>query len=958
MNVEKYGFRLNRMQNLQQIEAVLHEMEHIKTGAKLIWLERAEQNKTFSVAFQTLPEDDTGVFHILEHSVLCGSEKYPLKEPFVELMKGSMNTFLNAMTFPDKTMYPVASQNDADFRNLVSVYLDAVFAPAIYKNKNIFLQEGWHYEPGENGMPNYVGVVFGEMKGAFSSVDEVIRVGMNRMLYPDSCYGFVSGGDPEHIPELSYEQFLAAHTRYYHPSNAYFFLDGNVNIEQFLHDLDTDYLCHYERRESDFALREQRPIPFTQTTVEYEIAPGEDGEGKAHFAMGRVVASWKDVEKIIAMHVLADYLADSNQSPLARKVLERRLGQDVNLKIMDGIAQPFMLLQIQNCNAEKLPNMWQEVEAILQQILAEGLDRQELAACLNRQEFYSREQREPFGIHLAIAATNAWLYGGDPAMYLETEAFYRSIRQKLDSDYFTQLMREMLLGDEGMAALYVLPSDSLGQKKIEAEQAKIEAACLYRNDEDRAALACQQEALLAWQRSSDTEEALASIPHLERKDLPEQPSWTHVAQETVCGVPVLRPDVKSGTVYINLYFELPEIAFSQLPAITLMTKMFGVLPTNSRTAQMVQRDIKTHLGALNFKVMPLANPGDCEHCRVYLHAHCSVLPQNTEDAVRIVREVLLDTDFCQPELVQQTLQQTVIVMQQGIIMGGHQAAFQHALANQTAEEYAAEWAQGYSAYAWLRDAAADFDGKWEDILAVFASVRRQLTAANLTVGVTGAMDTLHLQALCGTFPAGQKRNGVLTFAPQENRHEAICIPAGIAFAVQGGNLYRMGYTPHGSMQLMSKLLSLNYLWNEVRVQGGAYGAGFAIKDNGSLFSYSYRDPNPARSLDIYSKTAAFLRQACEKGERFDQLLIGAVSDSDPLLSAKDKSALAIQSVLRGITFEVKQQQRRQLLQTTQADLVRCCEMLDRWAKEGEICVVGAEPLLDACGDNIRAKLYC
>lgn len=471
-----HGFRVIRQVELDELSGTLHEMEHEKTGAKLAWLQRAEQNKTFMAAFQTIPEDDTGVFHILEHSVLCGSEKFPLKEPFVELMQGSMKTFLNAMTYPDKTVYPVSSRNDKDFMNLVRVYADAVMSPAIYRQPNIFRQEGWHYEVKEGAEPSYKGVVFNEMKGAFSSVDTILQGGMNRLLYPESCYRFVSGGDPEHIPELSYEQFLNAHRRFYHPSNALFFLDGDLDLAEVLELLDEEYLSKYERQERDFAIHMQQPVSGAEGTVSYQLAPGQKAEGKTHFCMGKLAGTWADKEKCLALKILCSYLAGSNDAPLKKAILRRGLGQDLFMSVSDGNAQPSLVLQVRNTQREKCGEIRAVLRETAQELLEQGLDRGELEAIFNRMEFSALEHSEPYGLTLGLGVTASWLCGGQPELYLTWGDTFAALREKMEDGYMESLLREILADQEHTAVLYALPSATLGQETMEREAQRLQNA--------------------------------------------------------------------------------------------------------------------------------------------------------------------------------------------------------------------------------------------------------------------------------------------------------------------------------------------------------------------------------------------------------------------------------------------------------------------------------------------------
>ena len=466
------GFTVNRVRKNDELNGTLYEMSHDKTGAELCWLDNGEQNKLFSVAFKTLPEDSTGVFHILEHSVLCGSEKYPVKEPFVELLKSSMNTFLNAMTYPDKTVYPISSRNEKDFLNLTSVYLDAAFAPKILENPNIFYQEGIHIEyDAEN--PVYKGVVFNEMKGAMSGVDDRIEQGINQLLFPDNCYRFNSGGDPAVIPDLTYEQFVETYNRFYHPSNARFFLDGDVPLEKTL-EMINSYLEKYEKSSNLPVLAMQKPVA-DEGTAYYEIAAEENSEKKAVLAFGKIIGTFKDKEKVFAAKVLCDVLADSNESPLKRAVLSSGIAEDMEMFVMDGIAQPYLLIIARNMKHSDSVNLCDIINKTAHQLVKDGLDKKSVLASINRFAFHSKQVSEPQGLYRATSALSSWLYGGDPMLYLEYDEAIEALKKMAETDGFEKLLKELLLDDNGKAVLHMLPSSTLGNEERKTEEKRIHA---------------------------------------------------------------------------------------------------------------------------------------------------------------------------------------------------------------------------------------------------------------------------------------------------------------------------------------------------------------------------------------------------------------------------------------------------------------------------------------------------
>lgn len=946
-----HGFELRSITPVEELETELHFFVHQKTGAELIWSKRNDNNKTFSVAFETLPENDTGVFHILEHSVLCGSEKYPVKEPFVELMKSSLNTFLNAITFPDKTMYPVSSRNDADFRNLASVYLDAVFKPAIYHNESIFMQEGWRLETNpENGEAQYIGVVFNEMKGALSSVDEVIETETNRMLFPDNCYGYVSGGDPKSIPNLTYQEFINNHRRFYHPSNARFFLDGNVQLETMLQDINDGYLCHFDRREPDFELKLQTPVQAQCKTVCYEVAPEEAANSKPHFALSKIAAAWTDCAKIAAANVLCDYLAGSNDAPLKREVLRMKLAEDLTLQVIPGGAQPTLTLHLRNV-AEALDGLHGKVHGILAQIMADGLNHDDLTACLNRYEFRAREYKEPFGLYMNITMLQSWLYGGDPAMYLRQNEIFGVVRAMLDEGGFEALMQELLLDDTSMCELRVLPSATLGEEKMSAERERSASEYAAMTEAEKAVHAEKLDALHAWQQTPDSEEQLATLPHLELSDISDQPQWVAVSEETVDGVRVLRSPINAnGMVFLRMYFPLGQISLEDAPVAKLMAQLLTQLPTKEHSVQELQREIKMHIGSLSCDFDALSCKGKPDECVSSILVNCSVLENKVDEAVRLIREVLLDTLFQQKDKIRELLQQFEIRTQQMLVMAGHDFAIKRTLSSFTAEYLINEHTAGYTAFNLLKDLNRSFDEKADDLIAKMEQLRARIfVSSNLTIGVTGHMTSEQLGSLIAALPAGEKKQLAASYQLPPKRDEAIAIPAGISFALIGASMPTLGFKYTGATRVLAKLISLAYLWNEIRVQGGAYGCGLILGgSDGELLYYSYRDPNAARSLGVYRNASAFIRSFCGTGSALDTIIIGTISDTEPLLSPKQQSNIAFNRYLRGDTLEEKRNERKEMLETTPEQMLSFCALLDAMAEKGSVCVVGSDAIIAQC----------
>ncbi len=947
------GFSVVKATELPELGAVLYRMVHDKTGLELVWLSRSEENKTFGIAFETLPWDDTGVFHILEHSVLCGSDQYPVKEPFVELMKSSMNTFLNALTFQDKTMYPIASRNDKDFVNLMRVYLDAVFHPLIYSKPEIFQQEGWHYELDENGNASYKGVVFNEMKGAFASADRQVHGGLNKLLFPDSPYGFESGGDPAAIPDLTYEAFIDSHRRFYAPSNAYVFLDGDLNIEQVLGILNDEYLCHYERTER-MAPPAMQAAVTGESEAEYELAPGEALEGKTRLSFGKVIGTFADREKLIATQILSEVLCGSNQSPLSKAILSAGLAQEVNMGVNDGMLQPWLMLDVKNIKEENLEAVQNLIAAKLEELADQGLDRAQLEAVMANTEFKLRERDYgyyPQGLIFGFNVLESWLYGGAPEANLEVGDLFVTMKEKMEQGFFEQLIRQLLLDNPHSAKLVLRPSYTAGQQRREAEQARLDRETAAWTAEDRAAVEKRQEALLAWQHSEDTPENLATIPQLALEDIPAQPEQVPTEEMTVAGLPVIvHPLQTAGIVYVNLYFDAESCTQEELSALSFACKLLGEVDTKAHSAEEIINHTRLLCGNLSASVAAFAVGGSSAEAAVKLCVSFSTLESRLTEAVELVAEVLTGSVFADGT-AREILRQSKMQMFQRGVMAGNAAGLSRIMAQTSAAGVADECTGGMSYYLWLKQ--QDENWNFESLNANMTGLLKALVNRSvMTLSVTGA-EQAQVEALAQQLVAAlpeQEKKAAVQLKPWGKRKEGIAIPADIAFAVVGGNVAEHGGQYCGQLQLAGQIVSLGYLWNVIRVQGGAYGAGMVARDTGLAACYSYRDPNGAASVEKYRMSAQFLRDFAAQTTDFTGFIIGAVANSSPLMTPRTKAQVGDRFYFSRTTWESRCQVRQQLLHTTADELLAAADVLEKVFCDGGICMVGGQAQLEKCSE--------
>ena len=932
-----HGFSVTRTAPAPDCGSELIEMQHIKTGARLVWLKNSGENKLFSVAFKTPPTDDTGIFHILEHSVLGGSEKYPVKEPFLELMKGTMNTFLNAMTYPDKTVFPVSSRNDTDFMNLTRVYLDAVFAPAIYYNPNIFYQEGWHIEMrSSSDTPVYKGVVFNEMKGAMSSVYSRMESDMMQALYPDSCYRFESGGLPESIPDLSYEQFIQGHKTYYHPSNAYIYLDGPVDIDSVLELIDGEYLCRFDKREVENDIPVQAPIAPTVKKSYYEISPDEEESNHTYYLIGKVLGSWQDREKITAASVLGEALTGSNDAPLKRALLDTGLCLDVSLEVSDGIMQPFGCIAINNTDEENCGSLKETLRSAVSELCEKGIGSELLTAAINRLEFRYRAGGEPRGLTRNINALSAWLYGGDPLLYLEMGEVFDSLRAKTESGYFEELLRQWLLEEEGTAELYLLPSRTYGDEQKADEAKRLAAIVDGLACEEKDVIVEQNRKLDEWQQSVDTAEQLATMPHLAISEVGEEPLSFDTKVTDINGITVLRhPSSDEGIAAVSLYFSLADCTEEELSAAAAMSELLGELPTADSSAAELQRRITGLLGSITYNVDVFSKQGVTDKCSPYFSVTARFLDKNTDEALALIAEIITKTSFDDKDTVKELLLQTDENYKQSIIANGHTYSMTRVRACLSAESAVTELVSGYEGYKRIHEAVKAPE---KLIAAVKTLSSRIVCRARLTASVTGDISP---EALITALPEGAAPAvKEMSFRLDLPAKQGVVIPAGVSYSAMA---FPDNSADTAVRKVLFRALSLEYLWNEVRVKGGAYGTGAFMTASGEQSFFSYRDPSPAATLDICAKAADFTEQYCAGEPDITQYIISSVAKDEPLMSDGNKSRKADGLWFRGITDEERAAEKKRMLGVTVQQLREAAEKL---RTTGNICVMGTESAME------------
>ncbi len=952
-----HGFQVLQVRQLPEINASMVQMEYRKNGARLIWLDRPDDNMTFSIAFKTIPQDDTGVFHILEHSVLNGSQKYPVKEPFVELLKSSMSTFLNAMTFPDKTMYPVSSRNKQDFLNLMDVYLDAVLYPLSVTDPHAFRQEGWHYElDSPEGDLRVNGVVYNEMKGSYASSDAVLEQEMGKLLFPDNCYSKSSGGDPEHIPELTYENYVASHTRFYHPSNSYIFLDGQIDLDSVLAKLDA-YLSGFERIDPDADIPMQKTVHPAEKTCFYEIGPEEEETNKVILAEGWVYGTFDEDEKNLGLTVLNQFLTGSNEAPLTKVLLDNGLAEDVLLK-MDSTQQLTGILEIKNTDPAKKDLIWKTVEETLSSLAEQGLDKKRLHDILNRLEFTTREKdfgTTPRGLVYAIAAMDHWLYGGDPAQSLSYNAIFASLREKIDAGWFEDLLRESLLTCPHRARLVMLPSKTLGQEKAEAEVARCAAIKAGWDQAKISETIAQFHRLQDRQSRADTPEELACLPVLRLSDIPEQGMPYRQELKQAGSVPLLHHPIETdGITYLDLCFSLADLPVEKLQKVKLLTMLLGQTATEHYPALSLQSEIEGCLGRFSTTISVAAPPSQTQEAAAYLFVSLSMLADLKIVAVDLLDEILHHSLFDDPQYNYNIFRQEQLDMEQAVTMAGHTYGVMRVAAQSSARGAVNEAINGISLLRLLQSVTRTFDSAGSLLGEELAELCKQLfIRERLVISYTGPEDENFITEVINTLGTGSMgQAAVYDLLPTQQ--EGFIVPAPIGFAAEGGNLFSFGAPFSGPGLVAAQLLTYDYLWNQVRVKGGAYGVWLHVRAPGDVVFSSFRDPTPGRSLEIYQGASQSLRQTASQGG-IEKYIISTLSSTEPILSPWSEAMRNTLLWLNHQSGEDLDQQRREILHTTPEELTAFADILDEVAAEKHVCIIGGKGEIDACGPLDRVE---
>ncbi len=933
-------------------------LRHKKSGARVCLISNDDDNKVFYIGFKTPAKDSTGVQHIMEHSVLCGSKKYPAKDPFVELVKGSLNTFLNAMTYPDKTVYPVASCNDKDFQNLMDVYLDAVFHPNVYSRPQIFKQEGWHYELKDIKDPVAInGVVYNEMKGVFSSPDDMLDREIFNSLFPDCEYSNESGGDPEFIPTLTYEAFLKFHKEFYHPANSYIYLYGNMDMAEKLEYIDREYLSNYERIDIDTSIAFQKPFDKPKKFYKnYSITNDEPLEENSYLSYNTVVDTSLNRDLYIAFQILEYTLLASPGAVLKQALLDAGIGKDIQSTYENGIYQPYFSIIAKNTDEDKLDDFVNTIRSVLSRVVEEGLDKKSLLAGINAYEFRYREAdfgSYPKGLMYGLNALDSWLYDEkEPFMHIEANDTFKRLKDRVDSGYFEDLIREYLLDNPHSSIVILKPERGLTARMDKDLADKLAKYKEGLSGEELEALKEDTLALLKYQEEPSTKEELQTIPLLKISDIKKEALPFEYEEERIGDTVVLTHDIyTNGIGYLTLGFDLKDIPDRLIPYIGLYRNIFAYVSTREHSYADLASEINLNTGGITSGASTYTDADDTGRYRVMYEVKAKVLYEKLPIAFKLISEIITSSIYDDEKRLLEILNMLKSRLQMSMTSSGHSVAVIRALASCSESAALTEKTSGIDFYRFIDDIVSDFEGKKAEVinnLKEFATY--VFRKENLFVDYTAEKDQYPLlvkevEAFLEVLfnePLKDKGHSIRPFGCKEGYKTG----GQVQYVACAGNYIRHGYEYTGALRVLKVIMGYDYLWINVRVKGGAYGCMNSYSRSGDMYLTSYRDPNLKNTLEIYRGAPEYIRNFDPDERDMTKYIIGTVSDMDIPLTPRAKGSRSMAAYLSHDRLEYIQRERDEVLNAGREDIRRLAPLVESMISDDHICVLGGEETID------------
>jgi Zn-dependent M16 (insulinase) family peptidase len=958
------AYELLNQKYVKELNSESYVLEHKKSGARLFLLSNEDENKVFSIGFRTPPCDSTGAAHILEHSVLCGSEKFPVKDPFVELVKGSLNTFLNAMTYPDKTVYPVASTNDKDFQNLMDVYLDAVLHPNIYKEEKIFKQEGWHFElESEEGPLTYNGVVYNEMKGAFSSPESVLERYTQKLLFPDVCYGFESGGDPKDIPDLTYEEFLDFHKKYYHPSNSFIYLYGDMDMAEKLEWLDREYLGKYDRNDKEAQINSEIPMQKAfdkpkEAEISYSITEEEEGQGGAYLSISNVVGTDLDPKLYLAFQILEYTLIAAPGAPLKQALLDAGIGGDILGGYDSGILQPYFSVVAKDAKVEQKGEFLAVVKGVLRKLADEGINKKSLLAGINFYEFRYREAdygSYPKGLMYGLLSLDSWLYGGDPLMHLEYEEIFAFLKKAVERGYFEELLRKYLLDNPFEAVLVVKPETNLTAKEEARVAAKLAEYKAGLSMEEIQSLIVQTRELKEYQDTPSTKEELEKIPMLKREDIGTEAEKLNWTEHLINGVQVLHHNLfTSGIGYLRVLFNANRVPTEDMPYVGLLKSVLGYVDTEHYAYGDLTSEIHLNTGGISFCTSAYVDLAHLPGFTGAFVAEARVLYEKLDFGFSMLAEILTRSKLDDEKRLGEILRETKSRSRMKLEGASHSAAVARATSYFSPTAAFNDCTGGIRYYHFLEDVVRDYEKNAKRLIQKLKEVAAKLfTIDNMMVsytadetGFSGLEESM--KKLTSSLSEGSKTVYPFLFE-SGNRNEGFKTSSQVNYVARcgnfrlsktGGSRLGTGYEYTGALRILRVILSYDYLWLNLRVKGGAYGCMSGFGRSGEGYFVSYRDPNLAETNQVYEQIVEYLEQFDVDERDMTKYVIGTISALDTPLTPSDRGARGLSAYLSGVTNEMLQKERDQILAAECEDIRALSKIVKAILDTKSFCVVG------------------
>lgn len=932
-------------------------LRHKKSGARIAILSNNDDNKVFYIGFRTPPEDETGVPHIIEHTTLCGSKKFPVKDPFIELAKGSLNTFLNAMTYPDKTVYPVASCNDQDFKNLMDVYLDAVFNPNITKYEEIFKQEGWHYElTGKDDELKINGVVYNEMKGAYSSPDEVLSSQIYRSLFPDNTYSKDSGGNPEYIPKLTYEAYLDFYHKYYHPSNSYIYLYGDMDVVERLEWLDKEYLSLYDYKKVNSEINKQPAFDeIKNVEAEYSITMDDSQENKTYLSYNRVVGDSLDEMLYQAFDVLDYALVSSPGAPVKQALIDAGIGDDVYGSYDAGILQPVFSFVAKNANASQADEFESIIENTLKEVVKTGINKEALLAGINSSEFKFREAdfgQFPKGLLFGLNCLDSWLFDDmKPFIHLECLGTFAKLRKAVDTDYFEKLIQEYLLDNTHGSSVTVKPKRGLGNEREEALAKELSDYKASLSDEEIKKLIEDTEHLKKYQEEPSSDEDLRKLPMLTRADMKKEAMPFSNIEDELLDVKVVRHDIESnGIDYISFLFDAGDFAQSELGYLGFFTNALGLVSTENYSYTDLANATNIYTGGISTGTASHPDIKDRNNFVFKFEVKLKVLEKNLDKALELMEQMLLTSDFTDTKRLGEIVAQIKARLQANLSSSGHLVAAMRSMSSFSRYALYQDELKGIAFYRSICRIEKELFESPESVSDKLAAIAKKLFARNrMLISFTGNSEAygnakLSLEKVIAGF------NKMSAIGDQAEVHfntakEAFIDASQIQYVAKTGDFICEGYEYTGALRLLRIILSYDYLWINVRVKGGAYGCMNTFLRSGESYFVSYRDPNLSDTLDVYDRIPEYIKSFSPDERDMTKYIIGTFSALDTPMNPEAKGSRSLSAYLEGITYEQIQKERNEILNAQPEDIRRLADLVEAVLKKDSICVIGNENMI-------------